>query len=150
MKVSQLCLTLRDPMDSSSPSSSVMGFPRQECWSGLLFPFPGDLPNPCTERRSPTLHQILPSEPPVKQSTSCMPCISWKMLGWMTHKLESTLLVEIATTPDMQWTSTLMAKSKEELKMGVKEESENAALKCFTLLMRVKDESENAALKLSI
>ena len=23
-----------------------MGFPRQECWSGLPFPSPGDLPNP--------------------------------------------------------------------------------------------------------
>jgi len=23
-----------------------MGFPRQEYWSGLLFPSPGDLPNP--------------------------------------------------------------------------------------------------------
>ena len=135
MKVSQSCLTLRDPMDSSSPSSSVMGFPRQECWSGLLFPFPGDLPIPCIEPRSPTLPQILPSEPPVKQSTSCTHCISWKTLGWMTHKLESRLLVEIAATPDMQWNSILMAESKEELK---------------SLLMRVKEESENAALKLSI
>ena len=31
-----------------------MGFPRQECWSGLLFPPAGDLPDPtclsCTGR----------------------------------------------------------------------------------------------------
>ena len=26
-----------------------MGFPRQEYWSGLPFPSPGDLPNPGTE-----------------------------------------------------------------------------------------------------
>ena len=26
-----------------------MGFPRQEYWSGLLFPSPGDLPNPGME-----------------------------------------------------------------------------------------------------
>ena len=26
-----------------------MGFPRQECWSGLPFPPPGDLPNPWIE-----------------------------------------------------------------------------------------------------
>ena len=28
------------------PSSSVHGFPKQEYWSGLPFPFPEDLPNP--------------------------------------------------------------------------------------------------------
>ena len=32
-----------------------MGFLRQECWSGLLFPFPGDLPNPLIEPVSPEL-----------------------------------------------------------------------------------------------
>ena len=32
-----------------------MVFPRQEYWSGLPFPSPGDLPNPGTEAGSPTL-----------------------------------------------------------------------------------------------
>ena len=32
-----------------------MGFPRRECWSGLLFLFPGDLPNPGIESKSPAL-----------------------------------------------------------------------------------------------
>ena len=32
-----------------------MGFPRQEYWSGLPFPSPGDLPNPGIEPGSPTL-----------------------------------------------------------------------------------------------
>ena len=32
-----------------------MGFSRQECWSGLPFPSPEDLPNPGIELRSPTL-----------------------------------------------------------------------------------------------
>ena len=32
-----------------------MGFPRQEHWSGLLFPSPGDLPDPGTEPASPAL-----------------------------------------------------------------------------------------------
>ena len=31
-----------------------MGFSRQEYWSGLPFPSPGDLPNPGIEPRSPT------------------------------------------------------------------------------------------------
>ena len=32
-----------------------MGFSRQECWSGLPFPSPGDLPDPGIESRSPAL-----------------------------------------------------------------------------------------------
>ena len=32
-----------------------MGFPRQEYWSGLPFPFPEDLLNPGVEPRSPVL-----------------------------------------------------------------------------------------------
>ena len=32
-----------------------MGFSRQEYWSGLPFPSPGDLPDPGIEPRSPTL-----------------------------------------------------------------------------------------------
>ena len=42
-----------------------MEFFRQECWSGLLFPSPGDLPDPGIEPRSPTLQaDALPSESP--------------------------------------------------------------------------------------
>ena len=41
-----------------------VGFSRQEYWSGLLFPSPGDLPNPGIEPRSPALQaDVLPSEP---------------------------------------------------------------------------------------
>ena len=39
-------------MDCSLPDSSVMGFSRQEYWSGLPFPSPGNLPNPGIEPRS--------------------------------------------------------------------------------------------------
>ena len=43
-----------------------MEFSRQEYWSGLPFPSPGDLPNPGIEPGSPTLQgDALPSEPPV-------------------------------------------------------------------------------------
>ena len=42
-----------------------VGFSRQEYWSGLPFPSPGDLPNPGIEPRSPALQtDALPSEPP--------------------------------------------------------------------------------------
>ena len=44
-----------------------MGFSRQEYWSGLPIPSPGDLPNPGTEPRSPALQaDSLQSETPVK------------------------------------------------------------------------------------
>ena len=42
-----------------------MGFSRQEYWSGLPFPSPGDLTNPGIKQRSPALQvDSLPSEPP--------------------------------------------------------------------------------------
>ena len=42
-----------------------MGFPRQEYWSGLSFPTPGDLPNPGVDPGSPALQaDFLSSEPP--------------------------------------------------------------------------------------
>ena len=52
-----------------------MGFSRQECWSGLPFPSPGDLPNPGIEPGSPALQaDALPSEPP---GTSILMCHMW-------------------------------------------------------------------------
>ena len=48
-----------------APSS--VGFSRQEYWSGLPFPSPGDLPDPGIEPRFPTLQaDALTSEPPGK------------------------------------------------------------------------------------
>ena len=44
-----------------------MEFSRQEYWSGLPFPSPGDLSNPAIEPGSPALQaEALPSEPPGK------------------------------------------------------------------------------------
>ena len=46
-----------------------MEFSRQEHWSGLPFPSPGDLPNPGIEPRSPALWAgALLSEPPENPS----------------------------------------------------------------------------------
>ena len=53
---------------------------------------------------------------------------SWKMPGWMNHKLKSRLLGEVSTTSEI-------AESEEELD---------------NLLMKVKKESEKAGLKLNI
>jgi len=43
-------------MDCSPPQAPPsMGFSRQEYWSGLSFPSPGDLPDPGIEPMSPAL-----------------------------------------------------------------------------------------------
>ena len=64
-----------------------------------------------------------------------MQSISWEMLGWIKHKLESWLPGEISITSDMQMTPPLLAENKEELK---------------SLLMKVEEESEKVDLKLNI
>ena len=52
-----------------------MGFSRQEYWSGVPFPSPGDLPDPGFEPRSPASQaDLLPSEPPGK---SCKGLLLW-------------------------------------------------------------------------
>ena len=48
-------------------ASLSMGFSRQEYWTGVPFPSPGDPPDPGIEPRSPALQvDTLPSEPPEK------------------------------------------------------------------------------------
>ena len=44
--IAQLCSTLCDPMTVACQAPLSMGFCRQEYWSGLPLPPPGDLPNP--------------------------------------------------------------------------------------------------------
>ena len=51
--VAQLCPTICDPVDCSRRAPLSMRFPRQEHWSGLPFPPPGDLPNPGIKPMSP-------------------------------------------------------------------------------------------------
>ena len=61
--VSKLCLNLETPWTVDPQVPLYMGFPRQEYWSGLPFPSPGDLPHPGIEPWSPTLQaDPLPTE----------------------------------------------------------------------------------------
>ena len=58
----QLC----DPWTVVGQAPPSMGFSRQEYWTGLPFPSPGDLPDSGIKPRSPALQtDSLPSEPPV-------------------------------------------------------------------------------------
>ena len=52
VKLQQSCPTLCNPMDWSSPCSSVHRIVRQEYWSGLLCPPPGNRPDPGIEPAS--------------------------------------------------------------------------------------------------
>ena len=53
--VAKSCPTLATPWIVACQAPLSMGFSRQEYWSGLPFPSPGDLPVPGIEPRSPAL-----------------------------------------------------------------------------------------------
>ena len=56
MIVTQSCLTLCESMDCvACQAPLLMEFSRQEYWSGLPFPSPGNLPNPGIKHKSPAL-----------------------------------------------------------------------------------------------
>ena len=61
--VAKLCPTLAIPWTVACQAPLSLGFSRQEYWSGLPFPFPGDLPDPGIKPRSPALQaDHLPTE----------------------------------------------------------------------------------------
>ena len=65
----QLCPALVTPWTVACQAPLSIGFSRQEYWSGLSFPPPGNFPNPGIEPRSPTLQvDSLQSEPAGKPS----------------------------------------------------------------------------------
>ena len=95
-----------------------MGFSRQEYWSGLPFPSPGDLPNPGIEPGSPALQaDALSSEPPgnsmklpspIKTDSPtplCHSCLlTWPILWLWSVKVKMFVIssrVQIFVTP---WT----------------------------------------------
>ena len=63
----QSCPTLETPWIGARQATLSTESSRQEYWSGLPFPSPGDLSSPGTEPRSPALQtHSLPSKPPGK------------------------------------------------------------------------------------
>ena len=80
------CSVFATPWTITCQVPLSMGFSRQEHWSGLPFPSPGDLPNPGIKPGSPTLQvDSLPAEPPGKpkecQTISKMNSTNQIMLG---------------------------------------------------------------------
>ena len=73
-------------IDNQAPL--FMEFSRQECWSGLPFPSPEDLPHPGIKLRFSTLQaDSLPSEPPGKLFESRALCKSFLILTSEVGKL---------------------------------------------------------------
>ena len=69
------------------------GFSRQEYWSGLPCPPPGDLPNPGVEPRSLALHaDSLPSEPPGKPKNTGVGRLSLLQGIFLTQESNRDLL----------------------------------------------------------
>ena len=72
--VTKWCLTLVTPWGVARQAPLSMGCPRQEYWGGLLFPPPGDLPNPGIKPECPALAgRCFTTKPPgrARQPITC-------------------------------------------------------------------------------
>ena len=76
-----------------------LGFSRQEYWSGLQCPSPGDLPDPGIKPRSPALQvDSLPSEPPGKPYICmCMCMYIYMHMNINTHTYNGFITWSILT-----------------------------------------------------
>ena len=71
----------------------TMEFSRQEYWSNLPFPSPGDLPNPGIKPKSPTLQvDYVPSESPGKPKNTEVGSLSLLQGNFLTQELNWGLL----------------------------------------------------------
>ena len=71
-----------------------MGFPRQEYWSGLPFPSPGNLPDPGIEPMSPTLvGGFFTAEPRGKP----IPFITYGITGCLWRRSTRSVFLPIKT-----------------------------------------------------
>ena len=96
------CLTLVTPWTVPHQTALSMGFPRQEYWSGLPFPIPGDFPNPGIELISPALAGRFFT---TSNTWEALVNVSWggkeqnlwcevaKVLPWPSHHLSQRPLV---------------------------------------------------------
>ena len=109
-----------------------MGFSRQEQWSGLQCPSPGDLPDLGIKPVAPALQaNSLPLSHPGS------PYAEFIMQNAGLDESQAGIKISRRNINSLRYAddTTLMAESEEELK---------------SLLMRVKEESEKVGLKLNI
>ena len=81
MKSLSLVRLFATPWTVAHQAPLSMGFSRQEHWSGLPFPSPGDLPNPGIKPEFPALQaDALSSEPPGKPGSFIVYTLILKVL----------------------------------------------------------------------
>ena len=81
------------PWTVTYETSPSMGFSRQEYWSGLPFPSPGDLPDPGIKPGSPALQaDALTSEPPGKPKNTGRGCYFLLQGNFLTQGLNLCVL----------------------------------------------------------
>ena len=110
----QLFATLWTVAYQASPS---MGFSRQEYWSGLPFPSPGDLSDPGIEPRSPALEaDTLTSEPPGKHTSKVMlKILQARLQRYLNHELpEFKMVLEKAKEPEIKLPASIRSSKKQE------------------------------------
>ena len=91
--VSQLCLTPQPHGLQLARLLCPCGFSRQEYWSGLPCPPPGDLSNPGIKPRSPALQaDLLPSELPGQPKNTGVGSLSLLQSIFLTQELNHGLL----------------------------------------------------------
>ena len=106
-------------LDCSLPGSLPWKFSRQEYWSGLPFPPPGDLPDPGIEPGSPSLQtDALPSEPlgkPVKNLKLLMNLIIFKgylnsflFVGVLNHRCLQNLMISVIHSCILNFSTALL------------------------------------------
>ena len=99
--VTKSCPTLAPPWTVAHQASLSMGFPRQEYWSELPFPSPGDLPYLGIKPTSPALAgRFFTAEPPGKPY-KVFPFFSRKISGSLLFQV-NILVTHMGTTEDPQ------------------------------------------------
>ena len=81
------------PRTVTHQASLSMGFSRQEYWSRLPFPPPGDLPDSGIKPKSPELAGgFFTTEPPGKTPFSLLPfCLQWARCHWQLTVWQSLI-----------------------------------------------------------
>ena len=97
-----------------------MGFSRQQYQSGLLFPSPGDLPDPGIEPRSPSLQTgALPSEPPGKSLLIIMTNILYCDLHFAPYF--DYIVFQSPNNPALKMTPSFLFEGEKSSSVGVLE-----------------------------
>ena len=149
------------PWTTTHQAPLFMGFPRQEYWSELLFPFLGVLPNPGMEPTSPTLAGgFFTTEPPRKlllcvisklvevvkyfivlpstlDSGSQAALRQWEAPAWLwveKTKIQPTQQKQTNTYPSQPWTHGGLWRSS----ISTKQEFKNTEFQLLFQIFRIK------------